>query len=123
MTSLFVISLVAVLFAALLFLMLVPTWKIFEKAGQSGWKCLIPIYSAYVLVEIAALPWWVFLGFFVPVLNFIVAIIVMYHLSQRFGHGMGYALGMIFLPFIFLPIVGYGKSVYAAPLPEAPIAA
>lgn len=29
-------------------LILVAQWKIFKKAGEPGWKCLIPIYSQYV---------------------------------------------------------------------------
>lgn len=28
-------------------------WKIFTKAGQAGWKSLIPIYADYVLYKIA----------------------------------------------------------------------
>lgn len=94
------------------FLFIVPKWKIFSKAGQAGWKSLIPIYNTYILVEVAKLPWWVFLGFFIPVINFVVLIVVMYHVSMRFGHGMGYGLGLSFLPFVFLPILGYGSSQY-----------
>lgn len=103
------------------YLLVVPMWKIFTKAGQDGWKMLIPIYNVYVMVEIALLPWWTFLGIFVPILNFVVLIVIMYHISQRFGYGMGYALGMVFLPFIFYPIIGYGDSVYSTPAP-APLA-
>lgn len=95
-----------------LFTIVVPMWKLYVKAGQPGWKMLIPIYNVYVMTEIAGLPRWTFLGIFVPILNLIVIIIIWYHVSQRFGHGMGYALGSIFLPFIFLPIIGYGDSVY-----------
>lgn len=113
--------LTAVFFASLvlIFLILVPMWKIFKKAGQPGWKALIPIYNSYIFVEIAGLPWWVFLGFFIPILNLVTVIVVMYHLSQRFGHGMGYGIGLTFLPFVFLPILGYGKSAYAAPVAQS----
>jgi hypothetical protein len=27
-------------------------WKTFEKAGQPGWACIIPIYSFYVMAQI-----------------------------------------------------------------------
>ena len=27
---------------------IIAQWKLFEKAGEKGWKCLIPIYGAYV---------------------------------------------------------------------------
>ncbi len=111
-------ALIGILLAALipvlvvLVLMIVSVWKIFTKAGQEGWKSIIPIYNSYVFVEIAGLPWWVFLGFFIPVINLVVIIVVHYHLSQKFGHGMGYALGMTFLPIIFYPVLAFGSSVY-----------
>jgi hypothetical protein len=34
-------------------LSLVAMWRIFTKAGQAGWKCLIPIYNGYMLFKIA----------------------------------------------------------------------
>ena len=33
-------------------LMLFAMWRIFTKAGEKGWKCLIPIYNLYVLWRI-----------------------------------------------------------------------
>lgn len=114
-SSLFYVILFLVLMAGI-FLLIVPFWKLFTKAGQSGWKTLIPIYNVYIMVEIAGLPWWTFLGIFIPIVNFVVLIVILYHISQRFGHGMGYALGMAFLPFIFYPVIAYGSSVYTQPL-------
>ncbi|MBR3281478.1 MAG: hypothetical protein IKI57_06580 [Clostridia bacterium] len=32
---------------------LVGLWKIFTKAGEKGWKALIPIYNAYILFKIS----------------------------------------------------------------------
>ena len=29
-------------------LLVVAGWKIFEKAGEKGWKSLIPIYNTYI---------------------------------------------------------------------------
>jgi hypothetical protein len=34
---------------------IVGMWKVFEKAGQTGWAILIPIYNAYILLKIAGL--------------------------------------------------------------------
>ncbi len=31
-------------------------WKVFEKAGQEGWKAIIPIYNVYVLTQIIGKP-------------------------------------------------------------------
>ena len=37
---------------ALLALYIIGTWKIFEKAGESGWKSLIPFYNSYILFNL-----------------------------------------------------------------------
>ena len=41
---------------ALLVLVLIATWKIFVKAGEKGWKSLIPFYSVYIQCRIAGIP-------------------------------------------------------------------
>jgi hypothetical protein len=35
-------------------------------------------------------------------------------LAGRFGKGVGFVVGMIFLPFIFYPILGFGPAEYQA---------
>ena len=47
-------ALVAVIVCALVFyaLMVIASWKIFEKAGEAGWKSIIPIYNVYILFKI-----------------------------------------------------------------------
>ena len=52
------------IFVAITIAMIMAMWKIFKKAGQEGWKSIIPIYNTYVLFEISGLKgWYVFLGF------------------------------------------------------------
>ena len=34
-------------------LTIVALWKMFTKAGEAGWKCLIPIYNVYIMYQIA----------------------------------------------------------------------
>ena len=43
---------VSVLYLALIILAIVAMWRIFTKAGEKGWKCLIPVYGAYVEYKI-----------------------------------------------------------------------
>ena len=33
-------------------LLVIADWKIFSKAGEEGWKSLIPIYNMYILFKI-----------------------------------------------------------------------
>lgn len=35
--------------------------KLFKKAGEPGWKAIIPFYNTFVLIQIAGLNWWYFL--------------------------------------------------------------
>ena len=53
---------IAIMFAVL---QIIAAWKIFEKAGEKGWKCLIPIYNIYIAFKILGIKdwwFWVFLG-------------------------------------------------------------
>ena len=98
-------------------------WKVFSKAGKPGWAAIIPIYNIIVMLEITGKPlWWIFL-FFIPVVNFIAPLIVMIlvyaTLAERFGKGAGTIIGLILVPFIFIPILGFGSSTYqATPAPN-----
>jgi len=95
-----------------LILVIAGIWKVFEKAGQPGWGAIIPIYNVILLLKIANKPlWWIIL-FFIPLINLIPGILVPVGVSRNFGHGVGFALGLIFLPFIFYPMLGFGSSTY-----------
>lgn len=39
-------------------LTVIAGWKIFEKAGEKGWKSLIPIYSTYIFYKIVGMKKW-----------------------------------------------------------------
>ena len=61
------ISLISALISlALSVVVLVAEWKIFTKAGEEGWKCLIPIYNVYVLSKIVGISFWYILLCFIP---------------------------------------------------------
>lgn len=87
-------------------------WKMFEKAGQPGWASLIPFYNIYIMLQIVGRPWWWMLLLFVPIVNFVVAVVVMLDLAKSFGQSTAFAIGLIFLGFIFIPILGFGDAEY-----------
>jgi len=87
-------------------------WRIFVKAGQPGWASIVPIYNVVVLLRITGKPtWWVIL-MLVPLVNIVIAIIETVALAKVFGKGGGYAVGLIFLPFVFLPMLAWGDAQY-----------
>lgn len=99
--------------------MLVCFCKLVSKAGEPWWSILIPFYGNYVLCKIAFGNGWLFLAFllsFVPVIGQLCMIVLLcyqfYKLSDVFGHGVGFALGLMFLNIIFLPMLAFGSSRY-----------
>jgi hypothetical protein len=96
----------------LIILMVVSLWKVYEKAGQAGWKSLIPIYNYVVFLNIIDKPvWWIIL-LFVPLVSVVVLIIMHIELAKRFGKGVLYGLGLCFLPIIFFPLLAFGDATY-----------
>lgn len=93
-------------------LMIVSLWKIFVKAGKPGWGAIIPLYNNYCLFDMAFGNGWLFLLTFVPCVNFVMLIIMYVKLAKAFGQGTGFAIGLIFLPVIFLPILAFGDAQY-----------
>lgn len=99
-------------------LVIIGWWKIFEKAGEAGWKAIIPIYNIYVLLRIVGRPGWMIIGLLIPFVNIIFVIIVMGDLAKSFGKGIGFILGLIFLNPIFALILGFGSAAYVGPSAE-----
>ena len=113
-SSFFGVGFVITLFISILIMafFIIVYWIIFTKAGEEGWKSLIPIYNVYILYKITWENGLIFLLLLVPFVNFIVGIITINKLSKCFGHGLGFTLGLLFLPIIFLPLLAFGDSRY-----------
>ncbi len=128
-------SLVAIIVIAIIFWIveIIAYWRLFQKAGEPGWKSIIPFYNSYIQYKISwgVLWFWVALicsivgaamstgggaiyviGFILTIIALIVRLVELYRLSKCFGHGIGYTIGLFLLHPIFLLILGYGKSQY-----------
>jgi len=104
-----------IVYLAFLVLIIASMWKIFVKAGKPGWAAIVPIYNIIVFLEVIGRPlWWIVL-FLIPLVNVIVGFIASVDLAKSFGKGIGFALGLIFLGPIFLPILGFGSDRYQGP--------
>lgn len=87
-------------------------WMVFRKAGEPGWFALIPILNLYILVKISGKEWWWTIFFLLPILNLVATIVVNLALAAKFNKPPAFAVGLMFLPFIFLLILGFGDSTY-----------
>ncbi len=98
-------------------ILLIAGWRIFEKADKPGWAFIIPFYNVIVLLEIVGKPWWwLLLMIFVPLGNLIWGIWATNLLAKSFGKNEGFTVGLILLPFIFYPILGFGGAEYQGPI-------
>jgi hypothetical protein len=103
------------IYLAVVVLMIASMWVIFTKAGKPGWAAIIPIYNLVVLLEIVGRPiWWIVL-MLIPFVNFIVGILLTVDLAKSFSKSVGFAIGLLFLPFVFAPMLAFGDARYAGP--------
>lgn len=110
-----------ILYVAVIVIVVVALWFIFNKAGKPGWAAIIPFYNMWVAWEIVGKPGWWMVFSLIPIVNIVFEIILCVQLAPRFGKGVGFAVGLIFLPFVFLPIMGFDSSKYIPPgAPAAP---
>ena len=100
---------------------LVCMWIIFRKAGKPGWAAIVPFYNLYVLFDITWGSGMRFLLMLIPLYNIILGIQTQIRLAKAFGKGGGFAAGLIFLPYVFMPLLAFGKGTYqGVPIKAAP---
>lgn len=122
-------------------LKIVANWMIFTKAGEEGWKSLIPFYNSYIFYKIVwdtNMFWITLIGgmltasltiegtllyYSSSVLNtlfsavigitlFAITILFKFKTSKCFGQSDGFAIGLILLPSIFQLILAFGSAQY-----------
>lgn len=91
-------------------------WKLFSKAGEAGWKSIIPIYNMYILFKIVYGNGLKFLLLLIPILDFIVMIALYFRLAKVYGKGAGFGVLLLLFEPIALPILAFGNSEYQGPV-------
>lgn len=116
------IGIAIIFYLGVIFLMIASMWKIFEKAGEKGWKAIIPIYNLVVLLQIVGKPdWWALLMLLMPITHLIFLPWTYNMLSKSFGKDEGFTVGLILLGIVFFPVLAFGDAEYQGPYgnPEA----
>lgn len=115
-------------------LIIVAKWRILTKAGEKGWKALIPFYGDHVFFSVIWNPvlYWVIVATAVvesmligltawpaillstlcTIAQLVISVMSDLKLARAFGRGDGFAVGLIFLPTIFSLILAFGKAQY-----------
>ena len=137
--SALVVGLIAISVITVL-IRVVCRWRIFNKAGEKGWKALIPVYNTYTefaiswsklqgILMLAALVIGRIICFYssadsivysiggiIGLYSAILALIQTHKLSRSFGKKFGFTLGLYFFNSIFMLILAFGKkSQYVGP--------
>lgn len=117
-------------------------WFIFAKAGEPGWKALIPIYSTYtefklfwntkifavymILAVVSNLLAWgggtlAILSNLVSLGVMVIFVLTCVKMGQSFGKGPGFIVGLVLLNLIFLLILAFDSSRYLGPEGKSPL--
>ena len=107
------------IYLAIVIAVIAGWWMMFTKAGEAGWKSIIPIWNYLVILKIVGRDWWWILLLLIPIVNIIIVIIVSIDLAKSFGRGTGFGIGLFFLAPIFAMILGFGTDTYKGPAAKA----
>ncbi len=133
---------IIIIYLVIAILKLIGTWKMLTKAGESGWKSLIPFYNQWTLCKVAGIsPYWVLEIIVVSMINSVLNgilgsnvisvilslivyantiyfwVILSISLAKSFGKDTGFGVATVFFSFITYPMMGMGSATYAGPTP------
>lgn len=133
---------IIIIYLVIAILKLIGTWKMLTKAGESGWKSLIPFYNQWTLCKVAGIsPYWVLEIIVVSMINTVLngilgsnvisvilslivyantiyfLVILSISLAKSFGKDTGFGVATVFFSFITYPMMGMGSATYAGPTP------
>lgn len=109
-------------------IILIAKWNLYKKAGYKGWESLIPLYNNWILIKIAELNEWYYLGLISPTLFNIINIedititiissliqlttifFIYYNISKKFNQDLIFAILLVIFPYIMIPILGFSKD-------------
>ena len=100
---------------------------IFKKAGEDMWKAWVPFYNTWVLFEIGGYQGWAglavtigssvlssipFIGWILAIALYVVSILVSLNIQKAFNKTTPFILLYIFVPIVWLAIIGFDSSQY-----------
>lgn len=97
---------------ALAVLMIISRWRVFEKAGLPWWGAIVPFYNVYLTFKLGGRSGRNVLWILIPPVFPILMIINVFNITERFWKHWTFGLGLIFLKFIFIPILAFDDSKY-----------
>lgn len=97
------------------FIAVVAQWRLYEKANQPGWACLVPVLNVIVFFRIVGRPWQHIFYLLIPVFNIFFLAKVYIELCNSFGKTsiVDYILVILFNGFYILNLgLSYEERYY-----------
>ena len=102
-----------IIYFGFILFVLIAHWIMLEKAGQPGIALIIPIYGTIVFLRMADYSGWYILLMLIPFVNIFIGILMWLRIATGFDKGVGFGIGLLFLPFIFVPILAFSDADYS----------
>jgi len=86
-------------------------WAQFERAGEKGWKTLIPFYNLYLFLKIIKKPLWWYLLLLFPFINVFMYMLMLVEMAKCFGkYGLEEQFLAVVFPFFYFPYLASKKE-------------
>lgn len=139
--GLLMIANIIIAFIVLYLITAIVKWKIFVKAGEKGWKALIPVYSQYIEFKICwdtKYFWMIFIIsicssvlLLIPVIGLSIMMIGMIcilvitiqeklQLAKSFGKDNGFGIGLCVIPLVFELMLAIDTNIQYNGIQETP---
>jgi len=87
-------------------------WRCFQKMGCRGWEGVLPVYSTWLLFHELYGSGWKALYLLPPLFNVYCLFRHSVRLAYAFNQSVRFGVGLMLLPSLFFPLLGFGKAVY-----------
>lgn len=92
---------------------IVGMWKLFTKAGEAGWKAIIPVYNSWIFLRLGnQAGWWSLVALipFVGLISIVFMIIAAYNIGQKLGKESWWVALYILLPIVWILVLAFDSS-------------
>ncbi|MBO4450404.1 MAG: hypothetical protein J5777_07440 [Clostridiales bacterium] len=104
-------------------------WPVFDKAGESPWKALVPVYSTYTLYEISGYKGWLFFLTLIPTIGQMIGLVLgaltSVSLAKKFGKtptwGILYLFVLFFIGWVMIAVTNMTYNASAGHQKDMPL--
>ena len=105
-------AIVLIICIAVSALYIVSLWKLFNKAGEKGWKAIVPIYNYWIMAKLAVPenPELYFVLLFVPLANIFASFYLTFKFAKAYGASDALCILTLFFSIVTFPILAFNRQ-------------